>query len=95
MKTVSGIFLILLCFIPVNNVILKNETKNLVEVNPPIVQEERKLTGLGSGSDMLVLFLILILVYMLFNAPVWGIALITAPFIFSSANTIFGTQTKT
>lgn len=29
---------------------------------------------------------------MLFNAPVWGMALITAPFIFSSANTLFGTQ---
>lgn len=41
---------------------------------------------------MMILFLILILVYMLFNAPVWGMALITAPFIFSSANTLFGTQ---
>ena len=42
----------------------------------------------------MVIFMILILVYMIFNAPVWGIALLTAPFIFQTANGVFGTKTS-
>lgn len=92
MKILSLFLLTLICFIPINSVILKQEASIIAEQTTK-PKDERLLTNNGGGSDILVLFLILILVYMIFNAPVWGIALITAPFIFSSANSLFGNST--
>ena len=87
---------IILCFLvislPVQNVILKQEEKKIIaKVSDKGIVER----NLGSfSSDFACLFLVFIFAYMLFNAPVWAMALITAPFIFASANTMFSSGSR-
>ena len=37
---------------------------------------------------MIEIILLLILIYMIFNAPVWGIALLTLPMLFGAATSV-------
>ena len=39
---------------------------------------------------MIEIILLLILIYMIFNAPVWGIALLTLPMLFGAATSVQG-----
>ena len=38
----------------------------------------------------MVLILVFLFTYMIFNAPIWAMALVTLPFLFSASSTIFG-----
>ena len=89
------LFLNFLCFflvftLPVQNVILKSEASKAISKLQINQTPERQLRIHKRGrrlmaNEMTEIILLLVLVYMIFNAPVWGIALLSLPILFGAA----------
>ena len=90
----------LCCFLvftlPIQNVILKNEATKVIkqataiEAPPQRQLKQHKAGRKLQGNPMIEIILLLILIYMIFNAPVWGIALLTLPMLFGAATSVQG-----
>lgn len=87
MKIVFTLCMFLFISIPIQSVILTKEIASDAGSRTP----ERQL---GQGNDFVCLILVFLFIYMIFNGPVWAMALVTAPFIFASANAVFPSKSR-